>query len=57
MLARVKEEATGRLIMDLHLERPDWPAPVEPVSDAVMARILASRTSRSKLYVPDTYRG
>lgn len=57
MLARVKSEEVGRFIMAGHLDQPAWPTAIEPVSDAVMARILASRTSRGKLFVPDTYRG
>ena len=57
MLARVETEMTGRFIMAGHLDDPTWPTPVQPLNEAVLERILASKTSRDTLFVPDTYKG
>jgi hypothetical protein len=57
-LAKVHEEATGRLIMAGHLDRPDWPPSLEPADSAgVRARIDASRTNKGQIFVPSTYKG
>jgi hypothetical protein len=57
LLAKVHHEETAKLVMAGHLEQPGWPTPMEPVSDAVLARIDASRTRKDQLFVPDTYKG
>lgn len=57
MLARVESEQTGRFIMAGHLDDPTWPVPVEPLSEACLERIVASKTSKDRIFVPSTYKG
>jgi hypothetical protein len=57
LLARVEHEDTGRFIMAGHMDTPAWPVPLEPLTEACLDRIAASRTSKSTLFVPSTYRG
>lgn len=57
MLARVKEEDTGRGIMAGHLASPSWPKPLEPLTEACLDRIAASKVPKNVLHVPSTYKG
>lgn len=57
MLARVEEEDTGRGIMAGHLANPSWPRPLEPLTEACLARIAASKVPANVLHVPSSYRG
>jgi hypothetical protein len=55
MLARCKEEDTGRFIMRGHLDMPSWPVPLEPLTQECLDRILASKVQPDHLYVPSRY--
>lgn len=57
MLARVEHEDTAEFIMKGHLDTPTWPRPLEPVTEHVLDRIAAARTSKATLFVPSTYKG
>lgn len=60
MLARVETEMTAEFIMAGHLDRPSWPVPLEPLTEACLERILASKTEQSqgkRVFVPSTYKG
>jgi hypothetical protein len=57
-LARCHGEDTARqVIMPGHLADPTWPVPVEPLTEACLERIVASKTRKDQLFVPDTYKG
>lgn len=57
MLARVETEDAAEFIMRGHVEMPSWPKPLEPLTDACLDRIAASRTNPGRLFVPSTYKG
>ena len=57
LLARVESEDTARFIMKGHIEVPTWPVPLEPLTEACLDRIAASRTNKAQLFVPSTYKG
>ena len=57
LLARVESEDTARFIMRGHIAQPTWPEPLEPLTEACLERIAASRTNKAQLFVPDTYKG
>jgi hypothetical protein len=57
LLARAEKEDTARFIMAGHIDTPSWPTPLEPLTEACLERIAASRANKGQLFVPDTYKG
>lgn len=56
LLARVEKEDTAEFIMRGHIAQPSWPVPLEPLTEACLERIAASRTNKSQIFVPSSYK-